>query len=206
MHRCWQTLLPLVLSLGIANVAAAGETLYAPCAACHGENGEGNPALNAPALAAQSAAYVSRQLRNFKNGVRGAADGDIYGAQMLPFAATLKDDNDIQVIADFVAAMPAVSTLPSIDGDSAAGEKQYQSKCGACHGSSGQGNDALNSPRIVGIGDAYLVRQVKAYQSGLRGAAAGDTYGKQMAMMAALVRDAELHDIAAYLNETSAER
>jgi len=97
MHRCGQALLPLVLSFGIANVAAAGETLYAPCAACHGENGEGNPALNAPALAAQSAAYVSRQLRNFKNGVRGAAAGDTYGKQMAMMAALIRDAelNDI---------------------------------------------------------------------------------------------------------------
>ena len=206
MHRCWQILLPLVLLLGIAKVATAGETLYAPCVACHGANGEGNPALNVPALAAQSAAYISRQLKNFKNGVRGSAEGDVYGAQMLPFAATLKDDNDIQVIAEFVAAMPAASPKASIDGNSASGQKQYMSKCGACHGSNGQGNDALNSPRIIGIGDAYLVRQVKAFQSGLRGAAPGDTYGRQMAMMAALVSGAELNDIAAYLNETSADR
>jgi cytochrome c553 len=125
---------------------------------------------------------------------------------MLPFAATLKDDHDIQVIADFVAAMPAASPKAGIDGNSASGQKQYMSKCGACHGSNGQGNDALNSPRIIGIGDAYLVRQVKAFQSGLRGAVPGDTYGRQMAMMAALVSDAELNDIAAYLNETSADR
>ncbi len=205
MHRSWQILLPLVLCFSGTSLATAGETLYAPCVACHGENGEGNTALHAPALAAQSAAYISRQLRNFKDGTRGAADGDTFGVQMLPFAATLNDDKDIQVIADFVAAMPAVSPQPSVDGNAASGEKQYQSKCGACHGSGGQGNDALNSPRIVGIGDAYLVRQVKAFQSGLRGAAAGDTYGRQMAMMAALVSDAELNDIAAYLNATTDE-
>lgn len=203
MHRCWQIILPLALCLSSTGFATAGEPLYAPCVACHGENAEGNPALNAPALAAQSAAYIARQLNHFKNGTRGSADGDTYGAQMLPFAATLEGDDDIQVIAEFLAALPPVAPQPSIEGNAASGEKQYQSKCGACHGSTGQGNDALNSPRIVGIGDAYLVRQVQAFRAGLRGAAPGDTYGKQMAMMAALVSDSELNDIAAYLNATA---
>ena len=54
--------------------AAAGQAAYAVCAACHGANGEGNPALNAPKLSGQHAWYLKRELQNFKNGARGTGD------------------------------------------------------------------------------------------------------------------------------------
>ncbi|HET9025867.1 MAG TPA: c-type cytochrome, partial [Burkholderiaceae bacterium] len=37
---------------------AAGQALYAVCAACHGAEGEGNPAMNAPKLAGQGPWYL----------------------------------------------------------------------------------------------------------------------------------------------------
>lgn len=54
-----------------------GETLYhlgdpkrglAPCASCHGQQGQGDPAN--PALAAQSAAYLEKQLAAWRTGKR----------------------------------------------------------------------------------------------------------------------------------------
>ena len=57
----------------ISCVALADESApaaYATCVACHGAVGEGNAALNAPALAGQQAAYLERQLQPFQ--VRGA--------------------------------------------------------------------------------------------------------------------------------------
>ena len=68
----------LVLSLTIfsnqllAQDLEAGRVLYGTCAACHGPNGEGLEALNAPKIAGQQAWYTVRQLQNFKNGVRGS--------------------------------------------------------------------------------------------------------------------------------------
>ena len=55
--------------------AEAGKALYATCIACHGANGEGNPALNSPGIAGQSQSYVMRQLWDFKQGNRGAKPG-----------------------------------------------------------------------------------------------------------------------------------
>jgi len=52
--------------------AATGKPLYAVCAACHGLQAEGNPALNAPKLSGQGDWYLKRQLRNFKNGAGDA--------------------------------------------------------------------------------------------------------------------------------------
>ncbi len=46
---------------------AQGRRLYAACAACHGAEGEGNVALQSPALAARSDWYLVIQLSNYKS-------------------------------------------------------------------------------------------------------------------------------------------
>jgi len=79
---------------------AQGRKLYATCAACHGAKGEGNATLQSPALAARSDWYLITQLRNYKNGLRGADERDTYGAQMRAIAQTLPDD---QSLTDLVA-------------------------------------------------------------------------------------------------------
>ena len=52
--------------------AENGKALFVTCAVCHGANGEGNRALNAPASGGQNEWYVLRQLTNFCEGIRGA--------------------------------------------------------------------------------------------------------------------------------------
>lgn len=183
----------------------AGKALYATCIACHGENGEGNPALNSPGIAGQSQSYLMRQLWDFKQGNRGAKDGDTFGAQMRPMAMTLADGVAIANVAAYVASLPTTTPPETIEGDAANGEKQYISKCGACHGGQAWGNEALFTPRLTIVGDAYLIRQVQNFRSGLRGAFENAKYGQQMAMMAKTVSDEELNDIVAFLNELAAE-
>ena len=189
-----------------AGDAAAGEALYATCVTCHGANGEGIPAVKAPGIAGQSQSYLMRQLWDFRNGNRGAKPGDLYGAQMRPMAMTLADGVAIANVSAYIASLPPTTPPATVDGDSSNGEKQYVSKCGACHGGKGWGNEALFTPRLTIIGDSYLVRQVHNFRSGLRGAFENARYGQQMAMMAKTVSDEELNDIAAFLNELAAEQ
>ena len=80
--------------------ASRGAALYAVCATCHGDRGEGMQDMNGPALAGREEWYLKRQLQNFKSGVRGGDSRDIYGKQMAPMAQLLPDD---QAIADVVA-------------------------------------------------------------------------------------------------------
>ena len=80
--------------------AAQGRKLYETCTACHGARGEGNAALQSPALAARSDWYLATQLTNYKTGLRGADERDTYGAQMRAIATTLVDE---RAIADVVA-------------------------------------------------------------------------------------------------------
>jgi cytochrome c oxidase subunit 2 len=80
---------------------AQGQKLFATtCAACHGADGQGTWAMNAPRLAGMSDWYLVTQLKNFKHGIRGAHPKDMYGPQMLSMAAILAND---QAIDDLVA-------------------------------------------------------------------------------------------------------
>jgi cytochrome c oxidase subunit 2 len=77
-----------------------GRTRYVTCGACHGSDGRGIQAMNAPGLKGMSDWYLVTQLKNFKQGIRGAHPQDMYGGQMALMAAILIDD---QAIDDLVA-------------------------------------------------------------------------------------------------------
>ena len=85
--------------------AAAGKALYATCAACHGPNAGGNQAMNSPKTAGQHGWYIKRQLQAFKDGIRGAAPGDVYGAQMRPMMATLTDEQAIKDVVSHIVTL-----------------------------------------------------------------------------------------------------
>jgi cytochrome c oxidase subunit 2 len=187
-----------LLSLTVRADTAA-PTAYQTCVACHGDAGQGNAALNAPALAGQGSEYLQRQLQHFKSGVRGADPRDTLGAQMTPMAATLSDA-DIQLIAAFLTDLPAPAVTPVAGRDLKNGNNYYQSKCGACHGGQAEGNPGLNSPALAMLDAAYLKRQVHNFQQGVRGAHADDKYGRQMRMMStSLPSDKDLDDVIAFI-------
>lgn len=79
---------------------AKGKTLYALCSSCHSPDGSGNEAMSAPRISGQHGWYTQRQLTAFKTGLRGTQKGDTTGAQMIPMASTLIND---QAVADVVA-------------------------------------------------------------------------------------------------------
>ncbi len=80
--------------------ANRGQGRYVTCGACHGSDGRGIQAMNAPGLKGMSDWYLVTQLKNFKQGVRGAHPGDVYGPQMALISEILADD---QAINDIVA-------------------------------------------------------------------------------------------------------
>jgi cytochrome c oxidase subunit 2 len=180
--------------------AAAGKASYAVCAACHGQDALGNPSLNAPKIAGLEPWYLARQLKAFKDGIRGAAPGDVYGAQMRPMMATLADQAAIDNVVAYITSLPTKPSPVTIQGDANAGKALYN-VCAACHGQKAEGNAQLNSPRLAGQNDWYLARQLDAFKKGLRGAHPQDTYGAQMKPMAAtLTTDQATKDVVAYIN------
>lgn len=180
---------------------AQGQPFYAVCAACHGPNGEGNIALNAPKIAGQEDWYIRRQIAYYKAGVRGSQPGDLYGPQMAPMAATLATDALVGNVAAYVASLPDTAAQETVTGNVDTGRLLYEPTCGVCHSTSGEGIWAVNAPKLAGMSDWYLVRQLQYFKSGVRGAHPGDEYGFQMtSMVQALKDDQAINDVVAYIN------
>ena len=180
--------------------AVAGKPLYVVCSACHGAQGEGNAALNAPKLSGQGDWYLKRQLGYYKSGIRGTHDKDVFGKQMAPMAATLADDAAIDNVVAYVKTLPDNPAAPTLKNDASNGRKLYET-CGTCHGARGQGIQATNAPRLAGMSDWYMVTQMKNFKQSIRGAHPKDMYGPQMASMSAILADEQATgDLVAYIN------
>lgn len=183
--------------------AQLGQAQYAPCAACHGVNGEGVPMMNGPKVAGQETWYLRRQLEYFKDGTRGAHRDDIYGQQMAPMAATLVDDAAMENVIAYIQTLDDVAPDHTVTGDIENGEAIHVT-CGQCHGWEGEGKQQVNAPRYAGMSDWYLVTQLKNFRNGVRGLHDDDKYGMQMTMMAAILSEDEyVNDVVAYINTLS---
>jgi len=92
------------LSVSMAQAAEGdafkGEAHYAVCAGCHGADGMGSEAANAPRLQGQFDWYLVRQIKHYQSGARGVHKDDTYGATMRAMAGTLANE---QAILDVVA-------------------------------------------------------------------------------------------------------
>lgn len=180
--------------------AAVGKALYASCAACHGPRAEGNVALNAPRLGGQPAWYLERQLQLFKAGARGTHEKDTFGRMMAPMAAALPDGKALADVAAYIASLPDTPAAPTLKGDLDQG-RRYYATCAACHGADGRGIAATRAPRLQGMSDWYMARQLQHFRDGVRGGHPQDIDGTQMRLVAGmLVGDAAIVDTLAYIN------
>ncbi len=185
---------------------AAGKKLYNQCAACHGADGSGNELLNAPNLSILSAAYMARQLRYYRDGVRGAHPQDMPGKQMASMANVAGDEQSERNLLAYIASLPAVPSPPTRnEGDAKAGAAVFE-VCVACHGAEGQGKGLLSAPRLAGQSDSYLYRQLKYYSQGWRGSHPQDQFGTQMRLMTQTIQNPDrLNDLLAYISSLSPE-
>lgn len=185
---------------GFAQNIGHGEQAYQLCAGCHGFQGEGNRIVNAPALAGQEPWYLERQIRNFRNGIRGTAEGDTYGQMMALMTRGVDPDKGIADIIAYIGTLPAADPAATIDGDAERGRELY-TPCAACHGPNAEGIAALNAPGLLPIDDWYQLSQLQKFKTGMRGANQDDTYGRQMAPMVAVLPDEQaMRDVVAYIN------
>jgi cytochrome c553 len=184
----------------VSGSAENGKTLYALCVSCHGADGAGNKALNAPRISGQKEWYIARQLASFKAGMRGSHEKDIYGQQMRPMAMTLANEQAVADVAAYLSTLQSSSAAPTVQGDAAAGKAAY-AVCASCHGANGEGNKALNAPKIAGQQDWYIVRQLQNFKKRIRGSDPNDTYGQQMSPMAMTLADeTAINNVAAYIS------
>jgi cytochrome c oxidase subunit 2 len=197
----------LILGLWLAAAALPtaaqderGSALFRPCVACHGATAAGNAEIQAPGIAGLPEWYVAQQLRNFRNGRRGAdAATDEYGAQMARMAEQLWDDGEVKSVAAYVAALPPTESPATVRGKAKRGEEAFVA-CAACHGADAAGNETLGAPPLRGLDDWYVVKQLAAFRNGVRGTHPDDTTGASMrAAVAALGEDFVADDVAAYV-------
>lgn len=85
--------------------AEKGRASYATCLACHGDKGQGNPALKAPPIAGQADWYLLSQLHKFKSGMRGTNPADVSGGQMRPMSLTLADEQAMKNVVAHIGTL-----------------------------------------------------------------------------------------------------
>jgi len=182
-------------------MGGAGNNLYVgACSPCHGVSGEGHASEFSPKISGQEDWYLTRQLANFRNDLRGAHDSERWAKQM---NFHIKDFAPGQ-LDNFVGYILTLEDKPSeatINADTTHGKELYNQTCLACHGENGMGNKDLNSPRLAGMSDWYMVTQLQKYRANLRGEHPDDTYGSQMAPFAKALPDEQaLLDVVGYIN------
>ena len=193
--------------LALSAVAKAADAADVPavlsvCQSCHQADGAGNPAFGAPALAGQQQAYLLRQLQHFQSGIRGSHPEDNFGAQMQAALPKQLNQAELNTLAAFFAALPAVAAeAVPVDAQRAdRGRKLYINSCGACHGAKAEGVSALNAPALRQLAPAYQLRQLQHFRDGMRGTDANDKPGRQMARMAQTLKsEQDILDILQYI-------
>lgn len=96
----------------------------------------------------------------------------------------------ISVVALSLAAAASTAGLvePALAADAAAGRAKARAACQTCHGENGQATLA-GVPNLSGQQKEYLVEQLRAYRAGSR-------RNEQMSIIAKMLTDADIDDVA----------
>ncbi len=168
------------------------------CTVCHGVNLMGNALLKAPRLSGMASWNVKYQLQSFRNRWRGVHEYDLAGLEMMPMAMSLTE-KQVDDAAAFVASTRSPAPPKTIKGNVVQGKMLYQG-CMACHGSEGQGIEALRGSPLAGLNDWYVKQQIENYQNDLRGISADDIYGAQMRAASKVLTDQQdILDVVSYI-------
>ena len=177
-----------------AGDAAEGKNKSAPCAACHGADGNSvNPVW--PSIAGQHTSYLENALQAFKEGTRS----DV----LMTAQANMLSAEDIADLAAYFASQKAIKrTADPALADT--GERLYRggnkesnlTACIGCHGPAGRGNAPAGYPSLSGQHAAYTAKQLQDYQSGTR---QSDGDAQIMRNIAARLTQDEINALAAYI-------
>lgn len=196
------TLVPIPFAWGAA--PASVEQLasdYRYCTTCHGANGNGNVAIQAPSLAGIEPWYLQSQLGVYREAHRGLDHTkDATGSEMRSVAREIGPER-LAAIVHYVSQFRHEPQAPTVTGTAAAGKSPYATHCAACHGRRAEGNQALLAPSLARLNDWYIVSAYNKYRDGHRGTDQAFTPGVAMrAAAAATPPDLRLEDIARYVN------
>ncbi len=191
--------------MGMGMGGGMGPLFVGACSPCHAPNGGGYQSEFSPKISGQEDWYLSRQLLNFRNDLRGDHDDERWAKQM-NFHIKDFSPTQLQSFVDYIGTLEDTPADVTIEGDTTRGQQLYSQTCSICHGENAMGNPPLNSPRLAGMSDWYMVIQLQKFRSGLRGDHPEDIYGLQMVPFATLLPDEQaLVDVVAYINTLSSE-
>ena len=179
------------------DLAKGKATAAAVCAACHMPDGNSMIPQN-PILAGQHAAYIEKQLHNFRLKA-GAKEPERNNAIMLGFASMLSDE-DMRNLGGFYASQnpkPAAAKRKELI---AVGQRIYTAgitdkgvpACAGCHGPNGAGIPA-QYPRLAGQHPEYTESTLNAFRQGQRKNSA------QMVTIAAKMSEADVAAVSEYI-------
>ena len=172
-------------------LARAESIVAGSCFLCHGMQGEAASELY-PRLAAQNAAYIAKQLANFKSGERKSKT-------MQPMVAALTPE-DMRALGLYFSRQQSAPHAP-VDAELAARGKAIYAKggtatevaaCIGCHGERGLGAD--NLPRLAGQVPSYLATQLRSF-----GARERTNDNAVMHTIAARMTEEEIRAVAEFL-------
>ena len=178
---------------------AAGEALYSngdttrgvvACITCHGPKGQ-SAVGTWPKLAAQHPAYLARQLKNYKEGVRA-------NAIMMGMAAALTDQDMINISTYLAQQQPSQGVAQNKE-TIELGQSIYRGgitakgvpACAGCHSPNGAGIPA-QYPRQGGQWAEYSNTQLMLFREGTR-------KNSQMNMIAIKLSDQEMKAVSDYM-------
>lgn len=149
-------------------IDTSGMKPWEVCALCHSLNGI-SPMAKFPKLAGQKAAYIEKQLRDFRAGHR-SNDG---GAMEAIVTGELAEEN-IPVVADYFSKLPAPPADPSGGEELKDAKKLFETgdearsipACVSCHVENNK--DLPLAPRITAQHSAYVEKQLRDFKSGER--------------------------------------
>lgn len=171
--------------------ARAQEIVQGKCFICHGADGESSSPVF-PRLAGQHAAYVERQLADYKSGKR-------VSSTMRPMVEDL-GPADFKALGAFFESRP---TMPHKVEDTELAQmgrfiylrgNPYSgvAACATCHGPQGHGTETL--PRLAGQHAQYVENQLKAFNRRER-----TNDNAIMQSIAGKLTELELKAVSAYL-------
>jgi cytochrome c553 len=174
----------LLLTMGLAAAAAAGETtkseiaavlrktpdpangeaLFRQCVSCHGTDGSGEDNGNVPRIAGQHGSVVIKQIVDFRHQRRWD-----FRMERIADHDHLDSHQDIADVADYVSRLDSSGPRDLGAGDDVdAGKAVFGARCAGCHGDNAVGDARDVVPRLAGQHYRYLIRQLYDAAEGRR--------------------------------------